>query len=90
MGQATRHQDSMKECYVYKTECQAHSSVGAHVLQLWDLKILGMVLSKLDANNLRAGEAPRSERHTPKIEYGEYECDCAIVSKHSPAKSRLL
>lgn len=79
----------MKECYVYKTECQARSFVGAHVLQLWDLKILGMVLSRLDANNLRAGEAPRSERRAPRIEYGEYKRNCAIVSKHSSAKSRL-
>ena len=37
-----------------------------HVLQLEDLKMLGMVLSRLDANSLEAVKAPRSQWQRPR------------------------
>lgn len=55
----------MKSYRVCKTECQAGSFIGVHVPQLEDLKILGMVLSRLDANSLEAAKAPRSQWQRP-------------------------
>lgn len=44
---------------MYKTECQVYSNAYAHALTLKDIKMLGMVLRRMNANSLGAGKAPR-------------------------------
>lgn len=50
-----------------------------HVLQLGDLEILGMVLSRLTPTAWRPSKHRDLSGSIPGIEYGEYEGDCEFI-----------